>query len=148
LSLPQEPIDLFNFGQALNLPLLLGLVVAIFGAATLAHLLLVSLNRRRTELAVLKSLGFVRGQVSGAVVWQAATVAVVAAVVGIPLGTAAGRVAWQLFASQAGVVPSTIVPLPAVGLIAAGSIAVALLVALLPAWLAARTVAPAALRAL
>ncbi|MGH2717157.1 MAG: ABC transporter permease [Actinomycetota bacterium] len=148
LLLPQEPIDLFNFGQALDLPLLLGIVVAIFGAATLTHLLLVSLSRRRSEMAVLKSLGFVQGQVAGAVLWQAGAAAVVAVAVGIPLGVAAGRVAWQLFASQAGVVPSAVVPLPAVALIAGGSIAVALVVALLPAWLAARTVTPAALRSL
>ena len=53
------PTDLVNFGQAVNFPALLGATLAIFGAAALAHLLFVSVARRRREVAVLKVIGFV-----------------------------------------------------------------------------------------
>ena len=57
------PVNLANFGQAVDFPLLLGITLALFGAATLAHLLFVSVARRRRQVALLKVLGFVRRQV-------------------------------------------------------------------------------------
>ena len=57
MNLPQPPTNLVNFGEAVNFPLILGLVVVLFGVATLLHLLLTSLNRRRREMGLLKSLG-------------------------------------------------------------------------------------------
>jgi ABC-type antimicrobial peptide transport system permease subunit len=69
-----------------NFPLIFGMVLALFGAATLVHLLVVSVSRRGREIALLKALGFVNGQVVGAVSWQATTVALVGIVIGVPLG--------------------------------------------------------------
>ena len=66
-------------------------LLALLAAAALAHLLVTSVRRRRRDLAILKSLGFVRGQVSAAVAWQATTVALLALAVGLPLGVALGR---------------------------------------------------------
>jgi hypothetical protein len=86
------PTDLANFGQAVNFPALLGATLAIFGAAALAHLLFVSVARRRREVAILKVLGFVRAQVGAAVCWQSTTIAIVGIVLGVPVGIAAGRV--------------------------------------------------------
>jgi hypothetical protein len=43
---PTTPISLINFGEALNFPLIVGLMLALFGAATLLHLLVVSVARR------------------------------------------------------------------------------------------------------
>jgi ABC-type lipoprotein release transport system permease subunit len=59
--------------------------------AALAHLLVVSVARRRTESGLLRALGMVRRQLAAIVFWQATTVAVVAVAAGIPLGIAAGR---------------------------------------------------------
>ena len=42
---PATPANLANFGQAVNFPLIFGLVLVLFGAATLMHLLLVSVAR-------------------------------------------------------------------------------------------------------
>ena len=39
------PTSLINFGEAVNFPLIFGAMLAIFGAATLAHLLVVSVSR-------------------------------------------------------------------------------------------------------
>ena len=54
-------------------------------------MLLSSLNRRRREMGLLKSLGFVRRQIALSVTWQTTTVAMIGIVLGVPLGIAAGR---------------------------------------------------------
>ena len=56
------PTSLVNFGEAVNFPLILGLILVVFGAATLVHLLVVSVARRRRETGLLKALGFVNAQ--------------------------------------------------------------------------------------
>ncbi len=99
------PISLVNFGEAVNFPLILGFVLALFGVATLLHLLVVSVARRRHEIGLLKALGFVKAQVGATVCWQASTVALVGIVVGIPLGIAAGQAVWRAFATNLGAVP-------------------------------------------
>ena len=70
---PITPTSLVNFGEAVNFPLIFGAMLAVFGAATLAHLLVVSVSRRRREIGLLKVLGFVNRQVASAVAWQATT---------------------------------------------------------------------------
>ena len=95
LVIRRGPAELVNFGEAVNFPLLFGGLLALFGAATMVHLLLVSVGRRRTEAGLLKVLGFVRRQVAAVVSWQATAVALVGIVAGLPLGIAAGKVAWQ-----------------------------------------------------
>jgi ABC-type lipoprotein release transport system permease subunit len=106
--------------------------------ATLAHLLVTSTRRRRHDLAILKILGFAPAEVRRAVAWQATTLAVLAVVVGVPLGIGVGRWAWLLFAHQLGIVAAPSVSLVAVvGLIAA-TVVVANLAAALPGRAAAR----------
>jgi ABC-type lipoprotein release transport system permease subunit len=113
----------------------------------LAHLLVTSVRRRRRDLAVLKTLGFVRRQVSATVIWQATTVALVALAVGLPLGIAAGRWAWMLVADRLGVVPVSVVPALVLTLVALTTVLAANLVAAMSAWMAARTRPATVLRA-
>jgi hypothetical protein len=140
------PTDLVNFGQAVNFPALLGVTLAIFGAAALAHLLFVSVARRRREVSILKVIGFVRAQVGAAVCWQSTTIAIVGIVLGVPIGIAAGRVIWRAFASNLGVVPVDIAPVHLIVLFALGVLVVGAGLAVLPALLAARTPPAEALR--
>ncbi len=93
-SLPATPTSLINFGEAVDFPLIFGAMLAVFGAATLAHFLLVSVSRRRREIGLLKALGFVHAQIASTVAWQATTVAAVGIVVGVPAGAAIGRTIW------------------------------------------------------
>jgi ABC-type lipoprotein release transport system permease subunit len=125
---------------------LLGATLALFGAAALAHLLFVSIARRRREVAVLKVIGFVRSQVAAAVCWQSTTIALIGIVLGVPIGIALGRVIWRAFASNLGVVPVEIVPVRLVFLLAAGALVGGVLLALVPATLASRTRPAVALR--
>jgi putative ABC transport system permease protein len=104
----------------------------------IAHALVTGVRRRRRDLAVLKTLGFVRGQISAAVAWQATTFAAVGLLIGIPLGIAVGRWVWTLFADQLGVPPEPIVSVPAVLLAIPATLLVANLIAALPGRMAGR----------
>ena len=141
---PAEITDYRSLGTA---PALLAGALALGAAASLWLTLLSSVRHRRSELAILKTLGLVRQELTQVVAWQAATVVAAGIVVGVPLGIALGRALWTLFATQIDVVPSPVVPAAEVALIAAGALVAAVLVALVPGRAAARTPAAALLRA-
>jgi ABC-type antimicrobial peptide transport system permease subunit len=146
VSLPVSPSYLVDFGQAVNFPLLLGIALALFGAATFTHLIVVSVARRRRDVGLLKALGFVRRQIAAAVGWHATTVAVVAVAVGVPVGIALGRLLWRAFALNLGAVSIDVVPVWVVVALAGGVLAAANLLAVLPAASAARLRPSEALR--
>ncbi len=138
-ALAIAPTSLINFGEAVNFPLIFGAMLALFGAATLLHLLVVSVSRRRREVGLLKVLGFVNGQVVSTVAWQAMTLALGGIVIGVPLGIVVGRVAWHAFANNLGAVPVSVVPIWLVGLLVVGVLVVANLIAVVPAMIATRS---------
>src|SRR5207245_5613275 len=99
---PGPPKTVADFGGVSELPLVVsGLLVAI-ATAVLAHALVMAVRHRRRSLAVLQTLGFDRRQVLATIAWQATTLAVLALVVGLPLGVSLGRWAWALFDDQIG----------------------------------------------
>jgi hypothetical protein len=138
IASPQEPVELVNFGQSVSFPLLFGVALSLFAAATMVHLLLVSVNRR-TGAGLLKVLGFLRRQVAAIVGWQATVVALMGIVAGVPLGIAAGKIAWRLFATNFGVVPVPVAPAAVLAVLACGVLVAANALAAAPAWLAARS---------
>ena len=138
-SRPVAPTSLVNFGEAVDFPLLFGVMLAVFGAATLAHLLIVSVSRRRREVGLLKVLGFVNRQVASTVSWQATTLALVGVVVGVPLGLVVGRGVWNTFANNLGAVPVPVVPILLTAAITVGVLVGANVIAIAPAWVATRS---------
>src|SRR6266702_407900 len=138
-NLPGKPTVLVNFGESVNFPLLFGVAMSLFGAATMVHLLLVSVTRRRTETGLLKVLGFVRRQVAAAVCWQATAVTLVGIAVGAPVGIATGKVLWLAFATNFGVVPVAVTEPVLIAALAVVVLAAANLLAAVPALLAARS---------
>lgn len=146
-SLGAPPEEVADFGSVDALPVILAGMLAVVGAATLAHVVLYGVRRRRRELAVLKTLGFVRRDVSATVAWQATTLGVLALGLGLPVGVAAGRVTWQAFATGLGVVSEPVVPMVALAVVVPAALVVANAVAIVPGRLAARTAPAQALRA-
>jgi len=144
--LPLKQPDLTNLERVGYLPGLLAGLVALLALGTVTHALVTSVSRRRRDLAMLKALGFTRGQVSQTVAWQATTFALLAALIGVPLGIAGGRWAWRLIAGQLGIDAGPIVPPLSVLAIAAGALLVANLAAAGPGRAAARTHPAVALR--
>jgi ABC-type lipoprotein release transport system permease subunit len=144
---PGPPQTIADFAGVRNLPVVVSALLASIAAAVLAYALVTAVRRRRRQLAVLKTLGFDRRQLLATVAWQATTFAAIGLAAGIPLGIAAGRWAWYLFAQQIEVVPEPVTPLPLVLLVIPAAVLLANLVAALPGWSAARTRAAAVLRA-
>jgi ABC-type lipoprotein release transport system permease subunit len=114
-------------------------LLAVLGVGTLGHTLVTSTRHRRRDLAVLKTLGFVRRQVSATVAWQATTFAVVALLLGLPLGVAAGRWAWLLVNQGLHSPAGPVTPALAVLMAVPATLLVANLVAAMPAREAAVT---------
>jgi hypothetical protein len=146
-ALPSTPISLVNFGEAVDFPLIFGTILAAFGAATLVHLLVVSVSRRRREMGLLKVLGFVNSQVGSVVAWQATTLAGIGIIVGAPLGVIAGQAVWRAFANNLGAVPVSVVPVWFLVALLAGVMIVANLIAIAPALIATRSKPKELLRA-
>ena len=142
-----ESSDLSNLRRISNLPSILAALLALMAAATLAHTLISSVRRRRGDLAVLRALGFVRGQVGRTVAWQATTIILIALMIGLPLGAVVGRWGWKVFVDQLGYVPLPIVPLLSVLLAIPVALLLANIIAGVPARAAARIEPAVALRA-
>jgi ABC-type antimicrobial peptide transport system permease subunit len=133
------PNEVENLRRVSGLPVLLAALLGLLGAATLGHLLVTVLRRRRRDLGVLKTLGFVRGQVAATVAWQATTLAFLALLVGLPLGLVAGRWAWLLVNRDLHSLASPVTPTIALLVAVPATMLVANLVAALPARAAAAT---------
>jgi hypothetical protein len=136
---PRRPGDISSYASIQATPFALAGLLAALAFALMTYTLVTSVRRRRRDLAVLKTVGFVRRQVSAAVAWQATTLAAIAGLIGLPLGVVAGRWAWTVFAGELGVPPAPVLPLAILGLAVPVGILAANLVAAVPGRIAART---------
>lgn len=131
--------DALNLARVQGLPRLLAVLVALLGLGTLGNTLATSVRRHRRDLATLSALGLGRRQLGTTVAWQATTFAMLALVMGIPVGVALGRTAWQLLMDSLGATATASVPFVALLGVAFGTVVMAVLIAALPARSAART---------
>jgi hypothetical protein len=143
----QRPAEIVNYQTMSAMPAVLAGGLAAGAVAGLGLTLVASVRRRRRDFALLKTLGFTRGQLAGAVAWQSSAIAVIGLVIGIPLGIVAGRWLWLAFANQLSAVPDAVVPAASIALAALAALVLANLVAALPGRAAARTPAALLLRA-
>jgi ABC-type antimicrobial peptide transport system permease subunit len=141
-----QPAAISNYSRVRATPLALAALLALLAVALIAEALLTTARRRRRDFAVVKTLGFLRRQVSAAVAWQATTLAAVALLAGLPLGVAGGRWAWALFAGSAGVGSSATIPLGAIALTIPIALLLANTIAAGPGWAAAQIKPAVALR--
>src|SRR6185437_16150725 len=91
----ERPASVVSLASIAGLPVAFSGLLALMAAGTLAHTLASSTRRRRRDLAILKSLGFIPRQLRQAVAWQATTIAGIALLIGLPAGVAAGRWSWR-----------------------------------------------------
>jgi hypothetical protein len=119
---PTPPSEVDRVQQVDDLPIYLGILLAFLAAASVAHAVAVGVRRRRHDLAVLRAIGFSRRDVRVTIAYQATVLAVVALVVGIPLGFVVGRGVWSVVADGIGV--ATEISVPVAGLV--GLVVVAL----------------------
>jgi energy-converting hydrogenase Eha subunit A len=141
----QHPAEIVNYQSTGSTPVILAAGLAVGAVVALALTLIASVRRRRRDLALLKTLGFTSRQLSATIAWQASVIALVATIIGVPLGIAAGRQLWTLFARSIDAVPEPTVPASLI-VVAIGTLILVNLVAAIPARIAARTPAALALR--
>jgi hypothetical protein len=122
---PAPPSEIDRVQQVDDLPIYLGLLLVFLAVASVTHVVAVGVRRRRHDLAVLRAVGFSRRDIRATITYQATALAVVALVIGIPLGCIVGRRVWSAVADGIGV--GTEISLPITGLV--GVAVTALLVA-------------------
>jgi predicted lysophospholipase L1 biosynthesis ABC-type transport system permease subunit len=130
---PMRPLDVSALDRVRGIPFVVAGLLGAMALVSVAVTLTTASRRRRRDLAVLRSVGLARGQVRRLFAGESTAFVLAALVVGVPLGVAAGRVAWTLAADGLGSALDPNVPL--LGL-AAGAAAVLALVNLYGQWLA------------
>jgi ABC-type lipoprotein release transport system permease subunit len=86
----------------------------------------------------MKALGLLRRQVRWITAWHTTTVAMLALLIGLPLGIALGRWAWALFATGLGIADDTVTPVTIMLLMVPATVLAANTIAFWPARKAAR----------
>ena len=138
--------NIVNLQSVGGLPLLLAGLAAFLGAITIGNTITIFVRRRRRDLAILKTMGFRRRQIAAAVAWQATSFILAALALGLPLGVAAGRWAWDLAAAQLQSAAPPVVPTLAIALMVPAALLAGIALAALPARTAARTAPAISLR--
>jgi putative ABC transport system permease protein len=133
-----EPLD--------RVPMTFAVAMGVMAVGVIAHVLVNALRANRRDLAVMRALGFRRGDVQRAVAWQSIIYAVVALAVGVPLGVIAGRFAWRSYSNRLGAVPEPVVSWAPLGIVIAGVLVIAVLCGLAVSWRRAAASPAAALR--
>lgn len=136
---PTRPPEIGRLREIDWFPPTLAVLVAGLALVAVGHALVTTAHRRRSELALLKTLGFERRQVRATLAWQATTLAVVGLVLGLPVGVLVGSVVWRHVADSLGILPVAIVPVVALAVTVPCVIALVNLVGFGPARKAART---------
>lgn len=147
VRLDQRPAAISTYADVRSTPVVLAVVLAGLGAGLVAHVLLTAVRRRRKELAVCRVIGMRSRDIRAIVRWQATIVAATAAVVGVPLGLAGGRMAWRFFAEDLGVPADAPTAWAWIAIAAAGALLLANAGAAIPGWRASRTRPATVLRA-
>ena len=140
------PPDIANMRVVRSYPWwLAGFLVALAMLAT-TNALVVSSRRRRHEMAILGAIGLSRRQLTAAVATLGATVGLLAAVVGVPLGLLAGKWLWTAHADRIGLSPSIALPTGIAVAVGAATVTLTCMIALAAGWGALRTRLATALR--
>ena len=141
------PVTVVDLGRLDTLPLALGLFFALLACAAVGHALVTSVRRRRTDFAVLRSIGFTKRQSRLSIAWQATLLAAVGVVIGVPLGIVVGRSVWRWLAHEFPVLYVPPTALVAVVLVVPMALLIANLIAAAPAHQATRVRPAETLRA-
>ena len=143
---PVRPPTVANLAAMRAVPMALAALLALAMGMALVLTIAVATRGRLRELALLRALGFVGRQLRATVKWQSLAVVAVGLVVGVPLGLAAGRVAYRVFALGLGVRPDAAVSVLWLLVVVAVMVAIGLVAAAGPGRRASRVAAGELLR--
>jgi len=134
----QRPVEVRGYAQMRGMPLLLVALLGVLLLAALAHQLATSAVRRSRDLAILRAIGFTRGQVKRSILVQTTVVVFVTALVALPIGVVAGRWTWRFTARWLGTSDDAALPLAALTSTSAILVASGLVIAAISGQRAAR----------
>jgi ABC-type lipoprotein release transport system permease subunit len=143
----EVPSNVDNLDELGALPSVLAAFLAMLAAIAATHALVSATRRRRHDLALLRVLGFVGGQLRSTVRWQALTVAAVGLLLGVPAGVIAASRIWSGLTEAIGVVDDWSFPWLTVVVAVPVTVTVAVLLAIPPGRAAARVSPGRVLRA-
>jgi putative ABC transport system permease protein len=144
LGTQDVPSSILNVARVRRIPMFLAALLGGLGLVTLVHALIVSIQNRRRDLAVLRALGADRRWLSRLVHWQASILTSLPLLPGVPLGLVAGAVVFRAFTDRIGALPDPVFPFIVIAALALGLVVVANIAAVIPAR-RARRVSPARL---
>ncbi len=124
-----RPSVIVNLARVRSIPYVIAAILAVLTLVDLSHQLIVSTQRRRRDVAVLRALGADRRWVTGVVHWQASLVTLLVAVLAIPLGIVVGRVVYHAFIDRIGALDTVSVPIGLLVLAVVGLLALANVIA-------------------
>lgn len=127
---PDRPGVILNIARVRSIPYLVATVLAVLALLNLAHHLILSIRRRRRDLAILRALGADGRWVARVVHWQASLFTILVVAIGTPLGIVAGRVVYRAFVDRIGAVNTVTLPLALFALTIAGLVVLANIVAI------------------
>ena len=104
------PRSVLLWDQLSYAPVALAVAVLVLAAVALVNALVTSVRRRGRELAVLKAVGARRRQIRGVVAWQATAWALVAVLIGLPVGVVLSASGWEAITTSLGLHSPTAVP--------------------------------------
>ncbi|MBV9950345.1 MAG: ABC transporter permease [Acidimicrobiia bacterium] len=128
------------------LPLFFAGLVAVLALGALVYAVTSALRRNRREVALLKALGFGRGQVRLTLLSQTALLGAAACLIGVPAGLIVGRWGWRWAARGVGVLAAPISPPLTMTLIVAAALGTAIVIGMGAARTAVRVSAAETLR--
>jgi cell division protein FtsX len=128
-----RPGAIINVARVRNIPAVLAGLLAVLALLTIVHSLIVSIQSRRRDVAVLRAFGADRRWIARTVHWQATVLTVLPLVFGIPIGVVAGSFVFRAFVARIGARPDPAIPLLLLFAMAVVLVAVANLAAIVPA---------------
>ena len=136
---PIRGVDVEQLHAVRYLPLWFSVFLAVVAAATLAFVLVVTIRRRRHDLALLRTFGFERRQLRSTVFVQSLILVLPGTLLGILGGMVVGRLAWTATAEGMGAPAVQVAPVAAIVAVFVGALLLACGVAAVPARLASRS---------
>lgn len=135
---PEPPAEVARLREVEGMPwVVAGLLTLLAGAATV-HAIVITVHRRRRDLAVLRALGVTSRQARRAVTTHVALLVAGAGILGAVLGVAIGRWVWHEVAGSIGVAAVPVIPVLVLVLLPLAVVVLAEAAALIPARSAAR----------
>ena len=131
------PPEVRHLAGVRRLPFVLAGFLALLAATAVGHALVVAVRRRRHDLAVVRALGFTRGQSAATIAAMATTTLLLGLAIGVPVGIIGAGALWARVAGDASVQTDLLLPVVALALIGPAALLVGNAIAAFPARAAA-----------